>query len=371
MLSTGARRHCCTCTCVPGDQHNQSDAAPMKAVDGDASVLHGCVLRPDDMLCEEHAYEPVEDAHPTQEVHLQPTDLLDLLQPGSAQAAERSIAEFVPCVCAASEIDSFYAEGCEQAPAQQVHQQEVLDHDLEEYMRERAGDQALAEVLQAPAPKGQEQPNWWEESSDKWAAQEEIPVAHPGREGMLQPRASRQAAAKKERKRLDKEARRQARKKKQEQEQEGSEWPADCNPFAAPEQHQQAAAPEPAQAPAPAPPPVAAEASAKAEAAQEALVQEEPAVPEDWEWIVAELQKMGFPSQCAVCCVLRCNGSLDTALESALAECWQEGWGALLLELAEMGFEDEALNRRAVAEHQGNLKSIVAALITAERAACQ
>jgi hypothetical protein len=54
--------------------------------------------------------------------------------------------------------------------------------------------------------------------------------------------------------------------------------------------------------------------------------------------------------------------------DSAADDAWEDSWDNLVDELVEMGFEDVNTNKQKVAEHNGDLKSTVTALITEERA---
>jgi len=48
---------------------------------------------------------------------------------------------------------------------------------------------------------------------------------------------------------------------------------------------------------------------------------------------------------------------------------WEAEWDDLLVELVEMGFEDETLNRSLLANSNGNVKDAVKELVEQERAA--
>merc|ERR1711977_233422 len=48
---------------------------------------------------------------------------------------------------------------------------------------------------------------------------------------------------------------------------------------------------------------------------------------------------------------------------------WEVEWDDLLVELVEMGFEDETLNRSLLANSNGNVKDAVKELVEQERAA--
>merc|ERR1711924_523155 len=137
------------------------------------------------------------------------------------------------------------------------------------------------------------------------------------------------------------------------------------------------------------------EAAAAAKAAEEAAAaakaaEEQAAVPLEWQGVVTVLVNMGFSSSLAEEVTMSAQGNFDQALESALSyvppppppppvaalikpapaqdDAWEDEWDCLVDELVEMGFEDVATNKIKVAEHKGDLKSTVTALISEERA---
>merc|ERR1712159_437598 len=132
----------------------------------------------------------------------------------------------------------------------------------------------------------------------------------------------------------------------------------------------------------------AAEEAAAAKAAEEAA-EEQTAIPLEWQGVVTALVNMGFSSSLAEEVTMSSEGNFDQALECALSyvppppppppaaalikpapsqDAWEDEWDCLVDELVEMGFEDVATNKIKVAEHKGDLKSTVTALISEERA---
>eukprot|EP00656_Telonema_subtile_P025662 TRINITY_DN276_c0_g1_i6.p1 TRINITY_DN276_c0_g1~~TRINITY_DN276_c0_g1_i6.p1 ORF type:complete len:872 (-),score=380.13 TRINITY_DN276_c0_g1_i6:206-2821(-) len=129
------------------------------------------------------------------------------------------------------------------------------------------------------------------------------------------------------------------------------------------------------------------EAAARAATAEAAKPQE---FPLEWQGVADALVNMGFSSELARQVTTNAQGQFDPALEAALAYVpapppppppaalvkitpaemeWEASWDYLLEELFEMGFEDQSLNKQKVAEHKGDLKSTVTALVTQEREA--
>eukprot|EP00656_Telonema_subtile_P025658 TRINITY_DN276_c0_g1_i1.p1 TRINITY_DN276_c0_g1~~TRINITY_DN276_c0_g1_i1.p1 ORF type:complete len:790 (-),score=304.34 TRINITY_DN276_c0_g1_i1:237-2606(-) len=138
---------------------------------------------------------------------------------------------------------------------------------------------------------------------------------------------------------------------------------------------------------------VAVRAAAEEEAARVAAEQAAEAAkpqefPLEWQGVADALVNMGFSSELAREVTTKAQGEFDPALEAALAYVpapppsppaaalvksapemvWEDSWDHLLEELAEMGFEDMVSNKQKVAEHKGDLKSTVTALVTQERA---
>jgi len=114
------------------------------------------------------------------------------------------------------------------------------------------------------------------------------------------------------------------------------------------------------------------------EEAEAAAVQQ---FPLEWQGAVDALIQMGFAQSVAEDTVKSTEGDLEAALEAALvyvpslpaeavvtAPAWNSDWDTLLMELIDMGFENEDANKAAVVAHKGNLKSTVTALVAQERA---
>lgn len=102
-----------------------------------------------------------------------------------------------------------------------------------------------------------------------------------------------------------------------------------------------------------------------------------PPIPVEWQWVVDNLMSLGIRFEVASEVTLSAQGDFDSALEAALTTpqpdalsgqtVWDPSWDSILIELFEMGFNDELHNRRMVAQHEGHLKDVVAALVKAER----
>jgi len=113
---------------------------------------------------------------------------------------------------------------------------------------------------------------------------------------------------------------------------------------------------------------VAAEEAAKTKAVEGKL-------PVEWQAAVDALVQMGFEHDVAQAQVAAAEGDLQVALEAALSyvppppPSWNADWDSLMGELAEMGFEDEEANKRAITANDGILKDTVTALVAEERAA--
>jgi hypothetical protein len=115
---------------------------------------------------------------------------------------------------------------------------------------------------------------------------------------------------------------------------------------------------------------VAAEEAAKPKAGEGKL-------PVEWQFAMDALVQMGFDPNVAQAQVAAAEGDLQVALEAALScvppppppPSWNAKWDSLMGELAEMGFEDEEANKRAITANDGILKDTVTALVAEERAA--
>jgi len=128
------------------------------------------------------------------------------------------------------------------------------------------------------------------------------------------------------------------------------------------------------------------EAAAAAKAAEKEAVTQDT-VPLEWQGVSSALVNMGFSSSLADDVTMGAQGNFDQALEAALSyvppppppppaaalvkstqqDAWEDEWDCLVDELVEMGFEDVDANKKKVAEHKGDLKSTVTALISEER----
>ena len=124
---------------------------------------------------------------------------------------------------------------------------------------------------------------------------------------------------------------------------------------------------------------------AEAEAAHMTVEPASP-VPVEWQSSIQALKDMGFASTVACHSIVEAQGDLEAALEAALnyvpptppaaalvtiksEPVWEEAWDFVLSELEEMGFEDRQANKEVVAEKKGDLKSVVQTLVLRERAA--
>eukprot|EP00656_Telonema_subtile_P031457 TRINITY_DN3441_c0_g1_i6.p1 TRINITY_DN3441_c0_g1~~TRINITY_DN3441_c0_g1_i6.p1 ORF type:complete len:904 (+),score=224.60 TRINITY_DN3441_c0_g1_i6:114-2825(+) len=94
-------------------------------------------------------------------------------------------------------------------------------------------------------------------------------------------------------------------------------------------------------------------------------------MPAPWKEAVAGLVAMGFTARVASEAVVTAEGNFDAALDCAisLSESWEASWDVLEVELCDMGFTDHSANRNAICTTKGDLKSSVALLMKAERAA--
>merc|ERR1711966_97151 len=98
-----------------------------------------------------------------------------------------------------------------------------------------------------------------------------------------------------------------------------------------------------------------------------------PVVPIEWQAAVDALVQMGFSESVAKVQVVAADGDLEAALEAALSfvpppqPSWDSKWDSIPEELVEMGFEDAEANKRFVMAKDGDLKSIVTALVADER----
>jgi len=104
-----------------------------------------------------------------------------------------------------------------------------------------------------------------------------------------------------------------------------------------------------------------------------------------------QLQSMGFSYSGAISALAASSGNFEAAMDMLLnneivddepesapkpeiermveqqAGVWLETWDDLLVELKEMGFDNDVANRSLIAEKGGNLKDAVKELITKER----
>jgi len=116
-----------------------------------------------------------------------------------------------------------------------------------------------------------------------------------------------------------------------------------------------------------------AEAAARASKAKAVETAQGPVVPIEWQAAVDALVQMGFSESVAKVQVVATDGDLEAALEAALSfvpppqPSWDSKWDSILEELVEMGFEDVEANKRFVMANDGDLKSIVTALVADER----
>eukprot|EP00657_Telonema_sp_P-1_P008783 TRINITY_DN307_c0_g1_i4.p1 TRINITY_DN307_c0_g1~~TRINITY_DN307_c0_g1_i4.p1 ORF type:complete len:552 (-),score=252.01 TRINITY_DN307_c0_g1_i4:238-1893(-) len=130
----------------------------------------------------------------------------------------------------------------------------------------------------------------------------------------------------------------------------------------------------------------AAEAAVEAQAAKDAEGASQQRVPVEWRPVVEALSNMGFGT-IAEEIVMAAEGNMEAALDAALSYVppppsappasalirvapsnWNDAWNELLLELAEMGFEDTNANKQVLEETNGDLKLAVTALVSRERA---
>merc|ERR1711865_1074564 len=116
-----------------------------------------------------------------------------------------------------------------------------------------------------------------------------------------------------------------------------------------------------------------AEAAARASKAKAVETAQGPVVPIEWQAAVDALVQMGFSESVAKVQVVATDGDLEAALEAALSfvpppqPSWDSKWDSILEELVEMGFEDVEANKCFVMANDGDLKSIVTALVADER----
>merc|ERR1711865_776079 len=116
-----------------------------------------------------------------------------------------------------------------------------------------------------------------------------------------------------------------------------------------------------------------AEAAARASKAKAVETAQGPVVPIEWQAAVDALVQMGFSESVAKVQVVATDGDLEAALEAALSfvpppqSSWDSKWDSILEELVEMGFEDVEANKCFVMANDGDLKSIVTALVADER----
>merc|ERR1711966_620014 len=126
------------------------------------------------------------------------------------------------------------------------------------------------------------------------------------------------------------------------------------------------------------------EAEALRTAAEEAealrIAAEEEQFPLQWQGSVDALIQMGFAQSVAQDTVSSAQGDLEAALEAALAHVptipadavisltWDSNWNYLLMDLVEMGFENQDANKAAILANEGDLKSTLTALVADERA---
>merc|ERR1712166_536197 len=116
-----------------------------------------------------------------------------------------------------------------------------------------------------------------------------------------------------------------------------------------------------------------AEVAARASKAKAVETAQGPVVPIEWQAAVDALVQMGFSESVAKVQVVATDGDLEAALEAALSfvpppqPSWDSKWDSILEELVEMGFEDAEANKCFVMANDGDLKSIVTALVADER----
>merc|ERR1711865_1090238 len=116
-----------------------------------------------------------------------------------------------------------------------------------------------------------------------------------------------------------------------------------------------------------------AEVAARASKAKAVETAQGPVVPIEWQAAVDALVQMGFSESVAKVQVVATDGDFEAALEAALSfvpppqPSWDSKWDSILEELVEMGFEDVEANKCFVMANDGDLKSIVTALVADER----